>query len=222
MKELEMNPYVVQIDKFVTSLGKLSDAFLSLEEKRTILTDEEYQGICDDVRERVCKQCDRKAVCFAHEMLYEVLNTVENYGAELNIEVKRKMQKKCIHAPQFLRAVIDVYKNEKQNQAWKQRMAENRKDCAIQLDMFAQMIQHSSKELDASIFEDEYLEKKMKSKLTKIGLKLLSTVFLVTKNGRYEVHVTVKAVKGESVATKDVAKIISECAGRRMVLGREF
>lgn len=221
MKELEMNPYVVQIDKFVTSLGKLSDAFLSLEERRTTLTEDEYQGICDDVKERVCKQCERKEVCFAHEMLREVLNAVENYGAELNIEIKRKMQKKCINAPQFLRAVTDVYKNEKQNQAWKQRMAENRKDCAVQLDMFAQMIQHSTRELDASIFEDEYLAKKIKSKLVKIGLKLLSTVFLVTENGRYEIHVTVKAVKGESVATKSVAKIISECTGRRMVLGKE-
>ena len=221
MKELEMNPYVVQIDKFVTSLGKLSDAFLSLEEKKTTLTEAEYQEISDDVKERVCKQCERKEVCFAHRMLGEVLNAVENYGAELNIEIKRKMQKKCIHAPQFLRAVIDVYKSEKQNQAWKQRMAENRKDCAVQLDMFAQMIQHSTRELDASIFEDEYLEKKLKSKFTKMGLKLLSSVFLVTKTGRYEMHVTIKAVKGESVATKDVARVISECTGRKMVLGKE-
>ena len=47
MSELEMNPYVVQIDKFVTSLGKLSDAFLNLEEKRTSFTEEEYQEIVD-------------------------------------------------------------------------------------------------------------------------------------------------------------------------------
>lgn len=221
MKELEMNPYVVQIDKFVTSLGKLSDAFLNLEDKRTSLTDEECDEICDEVKERICKQCERKEVCFAHEMLREVLYAIENYGAELNVEIKRKMQKKCAYAPQFLRTITDVYKNEKQRQAWRRRMEENRKGCVIQLDTFAQMIQHSTKELDASIFEDEHLVKKIKSKLTKIGLKLLSTVFLVTKNGRYEIHVTVKATKGESVATKEVAKVIAECTGRKMVLGKE-
>lgn len=221
MKELGINPYVVQIDKFVTSLEKLSNTFLNLEEKRTSLTEDEYQEMCDDIKERVCKYCERKEVCFAHAMLWEVLHTVENYGAELNIEVKRKMQKKCVHAPQFLKAVLDVYKNEKQNQSWKKRMAENREGCAIQLDTFAQMIQHSTRELDASIFEDEHLLKKIKSKLTKIGLKLLSTVFLVTESGRYEIHVTVKAINGESVATKDVAKIIAECTGRKMVLGKD-
>lgn len=221
MKELEMNPYVVQIDKFVTSLGKLSKAFLNLEEKRTSLTEEECQEMCDEVKERVCKQCERKEVCFAHEMLRDVLYAIENYGAELNVEIKRKMQKKCVCAPQFLRAITDVYKIEKQKQAWKRRMVENRKGCAIQLDTFAQMIQHSTRELDASIFEDEHLVKKIKSKLTKIGLKLLSTVFLVTENGRYEIHVTVKAISGESVATKDVANVIAECTGRKMVLGKE-
>lgn len=221
MKELEMNPYVVQIDKFVNSLEKLSQAFLHLEDKQSGITEEAYQGMCEDVRERVCKQCERKSVCREYKMLQELLYTIEHYGAELNVEVKRKIQKKCIHAPQFLRAVLDVYKNEKQNLMWKQRMAENRADCAVQLDSFAQMIQHSTRELNASIFEDEHLEKKLKAKFTKIGLKLLSTVFLVAENGCYEIHVTIKAVKGQCVTTKEVARAISDCAGRNMVLGRE-
>lgn len=221
MRELEMNPYVVQIDKFVTSLEKLSNVFLNMEEKRTSLTEEEYQEMSDEVRERVCKQCERKEVCCAHDMLKEILCTVEKYGAELNIEVKRKMQKKCTYAPQFLRAILDVYKNEKQNQVWKQRMEESRKGCAVQLDMFAQMIQHSTRELNASIFEDEHLTKKIKNKLTKIGIKLLSTVYLVAENGLYEIHVTVKAVNEKSIATKEVAKVIAECTGRKMVLSKD-
>jgi len=216
-----MNPYVVQIDKFVSSLDKLSHAFLQMEDNKNVITEEEYQKISEDVRERVCKGCERKKVCHGVDMLRDVLYTIEKYGAELNIETKRKMQKKCIHAPQFLRAVVDVYKNEKHNLMWKHRMAENREGCAIQLDAFAQMIQHSTRELDASIFEDEHLEKKIKMRFTKMGLKLLSTVFLVTESGRYEIHVTTKAIKGECVTTKEVARVISECTGREMVVGRE-
>lgn len=221
MQELEINPYVVQIDKFVSSLNKLSHAFLRMEEKQNVITEEEYQGIREEVRERVCKGCERKKVCHGADMLQDVLYTIEKYGAELNVEMKRKMQKKCMHAPQFLRAVVDVYKNEKHNQMWKHRMAENREGCAVQLDAFAQMIQHSTRELNASIFEDEHLEKKVKTRFAKMGLKLLSTVFLVTESGRYEIHVTIKAIKGECVTTKEVARTISECTGREMVTGRE-
>lgn len=216
-----MNPYVVQIDKFVSSLNKLSYAFLRMEEDKNVITEEAYQELRDDVKESVCKGCERKKVCHGTDMLQEVICTIEEYGAEMNVETKRKMQKQCIHAPQFLRTVVDVYKNEKHNQMWKHRMAENREGCAVQLDAFAQMIQHSTRELGASIFEDEHLEKKIKVRLTKIGLKLLSMVFFVSESGRYEIHVTVKAIKGECVTTKEVARVISDCTGREMVTGKE-
>lgn len=153
MRELEMNPYVIQIDKFVNSLGKLSRFFLSLE--------------------------DRKPLFFE----------VEDW--EASEDMKEKM--------------------------WEQKMSLNREGCAVQLDAFAQMVQHSTHELDASIFEDEHLEKKLKARFSKIGIKLLSTVFFVAENGRYEIHVTVKAQKGSCVETKELAKIVSKCVGRQMV-----
>ena len=153
MRELEMNPYVVQIDKFVDSLGKLSRFFLSLEDRKPLFFEVEEREASEDMKERM----------------------------------------------------------------WEQKMSLNREGCAVQLDAFAQMIQHSTHELNASIFEDEHLEKKLKTKLAKIGVKLLSTVFFVTENGRYEIHVTVKAQKGRCVETKELARIISKCTGRQMV-----
>lgn len=221
MQDLEMNPYVVQIDKFVHSLDKLSHAFLRMEDYKTGVTEEECRRMLDEIGERVCAGCERRRVCSGSDMLREVLLTIEKYGAELNVEVKRKMQKKCMHAPEYLRAVIDAYKNEKHDFMWKQRIAENRKGCAVQLDTFAQMIQHSTRELEASIFEDEHLEKKIRLRFAKMGLKLLSTVFLVTESGRYEIHVTMKAVKGECITAKEVAGVLSECTGRKLVLGKE-
>ena len=153
MRELEMNPYVIQIDKFVNSLGKLSRFFLSLEDRKPLFFEMEEREAIEDMRERM----------------------------------------------------------------WEQKMSLNREGCAVQLDAFAQMIQHSTHELDASIFEDEHLEKKLKTKFSKIGVKLLSSVFFVTESGRYEIHVTVKAQKGQCVETKELAKVISKCTGRQMI-----
>ena len=38
-----------------------------------------------------------------YQMLYEILCAVEEYGAELNIELKRKLQKKMHHGAQILK-----------------------------------------------------------------------------------------------------------------------
>ena len=221
MSELEMNPYVIQIDKFVRSLDKLSHVFLQLEEKHEVISEENYQELREEVMERVCKKCERKSDCRTMDMLEDILRTIEKYGAELSVEMKRKVQKKCEQAPHLLRTIIETYKTEKHELMWRHRMAENREGCAIQLDAFAHMIQHSTRELDASIFEDEHLEKKIKTRFQKMGLKLLSTVFLVAENGRYEIHVTAKSAKDRYVTSKEVARVLSECTGRNMIVGKE-
>ena len=153
MRELEMNPYVIQIDKFVNSLGKLSRFFLSLEERKPLYFEMEDWNACEDIKDRL----------------------------------------------------------------WEEKINLNREGCVVQLDAFAQMIQHSTHELNASIFADEHLEKKLKTRLGKMGIKLLSSVFFVSESGRYEIHVTVKALKGHCVETKELARVISKCVGRTML-----
>ena len=227
MKDLEMNPYVIQIDKFVNSLEKLSKVFLDLEEKKTYFSEEELKGMCQKVCDKVCQDCGNREICLGRErmntygLLWDIFQAVENYGTELNVEVKRKVQKNCVQAPKFVRNALEIYKNEKQTMLWNQKMAQSREGCAVQLDSFAQMIQHATRELDASIFADEHLEKKIRSRFTRLGMKILTTVFLVTEDGRYEIHVTTKAQKGDCITTKELAQIISECCGRNMVLGKE-
>ena len=227
MRELEMNPYVIQIDKFVSSLDKLSKAFLDLDEKKSFFSEEQVLHMCERVCGKICQECGNRDICLGRErsntygLIWSVFQAVENCGSELNVEVKRKIQKNCAQAPKFLRIAMEIYKEEKQNLLWNQKMAQSRENCVIQLDSFAQMIKHATRELDASIFADEHLEKKIRTRFAKIGLKILTTVFLVTEDGRYEIHVTTKAQKGQCITTKELAQIISECCGRTMILGKE-
>lgn len=61
-------------------------------------------------------------------------------------------------------------------------------------------------------------------------MKLLSVVFYMTQQGKYEVHLTVKAMKGRVVLAKDVAFLVGKCIGRtmiprqgeRLVIGEEY
>ena len=132
MKDLEMNPYVIQIDKFVNSLEKLSKVFLDLEEKKTYFSEEELKGMCQKVCDKVCQDCGNREICLGRErmntygLLWDIFQAVENYGTELNVEVKRKVQKNCVQAPKFVRNALEIYKNEKQTMLWNQKMAQSR------------------------------------------------------------------------------------------------
>lgn len=221
------NPYVSQMDKFVASMEKLSHIFLRLEQKEEDMLREESEDLYQAVKEKVCQGCHRKEDCLKQEgftvrqMLHEIFYAVEDYGAELNVELKRSIQGRCKNAPRFLCSALEAYEKTSKNRLWNQKMFRSREGCAVQLDTFAQMIRHATVELAASIFEDEHLEKKLKNRFSRFGLKLLSSVFFVTADGRYEIHVTAKVAKGECVATKDVVELVSDCVGREMILTRD-
>lgn len=227
MKNIEMNPYVIQVDKFVQSLEKLSKMFLNLEEKKSMFTEEEMKNICETVFQKNCYQCGNRDGCLGrerkntYEMLWSIFQAIEDYGTELNVEVKRKVQKGCANAPRFIKVALETYKEAKQTMVWNQKIAQNREGCVGQLDSFAQMIQHATHELDASIFADEYLEKKIRNQFSGLGLRILTTVFFLSEEGRYEIHITTKAKKGQCITTKELADIVSDCCGRNMVLGKE-
>ena len=235
-QEIFVNPYVVQMDKFADSLQHLSKTFLNMEAYKGTLSREEIDEMFEKVTGNVCAGCERRGECLGekhsvtYQMMYEILCAAEEYGAELNMELKRRLKRQCLFAPRFLRESLEEFENAKQILMWNHRLVQAREGYARQLTSFAKMIQYTTRELDAGIFQDDHLEKRIKAALKKENVKLLSVVFYMTQQGKYEVHLTVKAMKGRVVLAKDVAFLVGKCIGRtmiprqgeRLVIGEEY
>ncbi len=222
-REIFQNPYVIQMDKLADSLGRLSSTFLKLADYRMTFTKEENEGMFRHVTEKVCENCERREICLGekklqtYQMMYEILCTVEEFGAEINVELKRKLQRQCIMAPRFLRETLETFENAKEKLLWNNKLVQNREGYAKQLEDFAKTIKYTTRELDAGIFEDEHLEKKIKNYLRKSGIKMLSSVFYITPQGKYELHLTIKASKGHVVPVKELAAELGGIVGRVMM-----
>lgn len=235
-QEIFVNPYVVQMDKFADSLQHLSKTFLNMEAYKGTLSREEIEEMFEKVTGNVCAGCERRGECLGekrsvtYQMMYEIMCAAEEYGAELNMELKRRLKRQCLFAPRFLRESLEEFENAKQILMWNHRLVQAREGYARQLMSFAKMIQYTTRELDAGIFQDDHLEKRIKAALKKENVKMLSVVFYMTQQGKYEVHLTVKAMKGRVVLAKDVAFLVGKCIGRtmiprqgeRLVVGEEY
>lgn len=233
---IHTSPYVAQIEKFADSLKQLSHTFLELEEKKKSFSNEEIEEMFEHVKGKVCTNCEKCNWCwgenFVHtyQMGYEILSAVDNYGNELNTETKRKLQQRCIMAPRFLREMLEAFHDARQNMMWINRIAQSREGCAVQMDTFADMIRSTAKELEDSMFTDERLEKKISTHLKRKGIRVLYTNFFMNREGKYEVHITARAMQNECVTTKELVRGLSEVMGRRFVLdgvhsqmlGREY
>ena len=221
---LHGSPYVEQIEKYAHSLKQLSRTFLGPEEKKKAFSNEEIEEMFTRVREKVCGKCEKCGWCwgenFVHtyQMGYELLSAVDQYGNELNTEVKRKLMQRCIMAPRFLREMLAGFHDARQNIIWVNRIARSRESCAIQMDTFADMIENTTRELENSIFTDERLEKRITAVLKKKGLRVLYTYFFMNGEGKYEIHVTVRSIRKQKVTVKEVVSAVSECVGRKFIL----
>lgn len=221
---LHGSPYVEQIEKYADSLKQLSRTFLNLEEKKKAFSEEEIDDMFSHVREKVCGKCEKCGWCWGenfihtYQMGYEVLYALDQFGNDLNTEVKRKLMQRCIMAPRFLREMLSGFHEARKNIIWVNRIARSRESCAIQLDTFADMMRSTALELEKSIFTDERLEKKIAGLLRKKGMRVLFTNFFMNEEGKYEIHVAVRSMKKEKTAVKEVVRAVTESTGRRFVL----
>ena len=93
-QEIFVNPYVIQMDKFADSLQHLSKTFLNMEAYKGTLSREEIDEMFEKVTGNVCAGCERRGECLGekhsvtYQMMYEILCAAEEYGAELNMELK--------------------------------------------------------------------------------------------------------------------------------------
>ena len=220
---LHNSPYVEQIERFAGSVKQLSQIFLGLEEKKQAFSDEEIEMMFRRLKEKVCSKCEKCEWCWGenfihtYQMGYEVLSAVDHYGNDLNTETKRKLMQRCIMAPRFLREMLEGFHDARQNMIWINRIARSREGCAIQLDTFADMLQSSARELEESIFTDERMERRISGQLKKRGVKVLYTQFFMNREGKYEVHVTARAMQKKRMTVRELVRCVSAATGRRFV-----
>ena len=62
---------------------------------------------------------------------------------------------------------------------WNNKMVQSREGCAAQLDSFADMLCHVTRDLDASIFADPPLAKKVAQHFKKAGIRIAEFRFFL-------------------------------------------
>lgn len=233
---LHTSPYAAQIDRFADSLKQLSKVFSKIDKKKIYFTEEEIDRMFQNVKNGVCKRCENSASCWeenfeqTYQMGYEILSAVDRYGNDLNTETKRKLQQNCVSSTQFLKEILEQFHDARQNLIWNNKIVKNREGCAIQMDLFAEILHRASKDMEDSLVMDERVEKKMTSMLKKAGVRVLSIHLLLNCHGKYEVHMTARTMTENVVTLKSLAKEITAVLGRTFVvdgisaqvLGKEY
>ncbi len=224
-QELRLNPYVTQMEKLSDSLKYLTKVFRDKSESQESHHLEEYhvEMIVNHLKGTVCNSCREGVYCQTQSD--EVLNTfvrelyaeTEEYGAELSIRKKRELEKKCKDFELLKEEILKSIWTVKNNRIWEARMAQSQGASLVAMQAFVNAVEESTKEIDASLFQDERLEKRIGTSLKKLGVRTLKVSLFVSREGRYEVQISAKVKKDSYVTTNQMARVISGVIGRVMI-----
>lgn len=100
---------------------------------------------------------------------------------------------------------------------WKSRFMENRVVLAGQLNEMAHIISEVAEEIYNVVDVGEKLEEQIRRRLRREGILSKNILVVEKKEHRIEVYATLKMERGNKVATKEIAELISEACRKNLI-----
>lgn len=100
---------------------------------------------------------------------------------------------------------------------WHNRLLENRLVAAGQLSEMAQIITEVAEDIYDVTEVGEGLEKKIKKHLKNAGVGMKNILMIENKDRRMEIYLTVRVDRGKSLPTRELAKMVAEACGKRLI-----
>lgn len=219
---LQLNPYVTQMEKLSESLKYVTHAFVKEEEEKECF-DTNVEEIKRQIQEELCGNCYQLGACQAMHnegmdaIIRRLFQEIDEYGVELSIKNKRALERQCIEFEKLKEMIQRYFWTIKNRHLWEERIFQSKQASLSLVEALVKGMEENTKEIDASTFQDERLEKKISRHLRRLGLRPLKIMLFVSNQGRFEVHVSAKAKVGSCVTTKDMADTISSTLGRRFL-----
>lgn len=223
----DCHPQKERMEQYAQSLQKLADTFYRMPYRREHLSESETSGIFEEVREKLCNRCPGKAQCWTlqealtYKKVCELLCLIEDGDREKLLHGQADWYGDCMNAGKFLEYLQEAFQRARQNLIWNNRQTESRLAVAEELNEVAHTIQKVASDLcDITTVPGE-LEQRVKKILRKRQVLVRQMWMLPSPEEKFRVFINMRVRSGQCVAVTEIAGILSELCGRRMVPARD-
>lgn len=218
----ESHPQKEKVERYAASFQKLADTFYGMPYKKDYLSGGQIERIILDTNQRVCGRCYQREICWK-EHSQELYNGSEAYiraMEEGNEEEQKRLKSSwmgiCGRYAQYLEVTGELFRKEKQNLAWDNRMIENRMAVAQQLTEVSKIMQMVAEDLYDIARAEPLFEDKLRKSLKKRHVLLKQAWVMDKVEGRRQVFLTMRARSGQCISMTEVAQILSQECGNAM------
>lgn len=209
------------------SVLALSKAFeKTAVQKKQGFSDYELNRLSGEMTGRVCMACSQCQVCWEEkqppmqELLFSLLQSISREG-NVKEEKVRELDGECICAGKMVEEALHIMECASLNQAWYNRLQENKSLISWQLDTVADMIEKKfNGETDVS---GDYrpLLREIGYLFWQKGISVKQIEVKEKRDGHLKLILRAQARRGRSCQVKELSAMISKILGQEMISHRE-
>lgn len=214
-----------RIEDFSDAFRRLSKSFEG-EQKEWELTEQELESMFEELSQAVCQDCINCKYCWNRHYeqtdtnLRKILWQIGQEGAASLEVVNEDFHRRCMKLEEYVVRVEERVAQEKVRLGWYNRMTENRRVMAEQMQEIAAALRSFTADLNDVEEQSKECKRRIAEELKREGVKL-QKLSVKKRRGHLEVTLT-GACKGNQCLTKtDVAQALYRGTGVMMSPARE-
>jgi stage II sporulation protein E len=229
-KEEEQIPVIVgepgkeKIRRYADSFKNLAGTFSNMPYRKEHLNNQDLEEIFNGISDKLCVNCTQCDLCWkknyfdTYKTAYDILNTIEESGEDISLEIQEEFSKKCIHSNVFLDEMVQIFGRAKLNMMWSNKLLENRVAVAEQLTEMANIMSSVAEDIYDVSDVNQGLDEQIKKKLLLHGIIVRKVGILENKSKMQELYLTMKAKKGHCFSTKEISAVLSKILEKKMAV----
>lgn len=225
-EELRTYPGDGRIHAFVEAVDELSSAFSAMGRQKEVSGYESVAVLQKEITGKLCAACEGCAICWeAHperlsEKISQMLQAVMAHHSKEEI-IRKNYMEECPRYSGMVEEAIWAFSRMELNEAWYNRLKENRLVIAEQLDAMSDLLQDWSK-------GQKNIDAKSKTLLARIGFEAGEKGLLAEQvhiyedeNGRHMITAKVCSKWGGGIPSKNYLLALNKACKRSLRLERE-
>lgn len=214
-------PEKEQLEQYAQAFYGLSKLFQQLPCQKEHLGDREIEELFLRVRDKVCRDCCRKLICWDRQyaavcqMLYEALLDLEQEG-QVTDGTEHFMREGCIRSDKIAAGLQYEYGQARISLTWQNRMMEQRMAAGEQIFQTAELLKKAAESFLGVPGLEGRIGKRLKRELKFLGVEVEHIRVFRREDRLGEIYLYLYTERKNCVSAESVSEILSEICGESM------
>lgn len=187
----------------------------------------DIEHFMNEVTTQICAKCFKHKQCWGNQshqtyaMMTDMMAMVEEKGDKSRNYIAPEWEQACRKVPRVLDVMREQVRLHRNNQRWKQQIAESRQLVADQLVGVSQVMEDLAREIQREGHELYLQEEQIRQALEQLGLSIVSIDVISLEEGNVEIEIVHQYSKGFDECRKIIAPLLSDILGENIVVKEE-